>query len=155
MSNSLQPHGLQHARLPCPSLFPGVGSNSCPLRQWCYLTISSSAAHLSFCLQSFPASGSFPVTWLVAAGAQTIGASASASVFPINIHGWLPLGLTGLISLQSKGLSRAFSSTTIEGIQSSALSLLYGPTLTSTYDHWKNYTFDYTDLCWPSNVSAF
>ena len=109
----------------------------------------------SSCPQSFPASKSFPTSWLFGSGGQIIGALASASVLPINIQGWFPLGLTHLISLQSKGLSRAFSSTTIWSIHSSALSLLYGPTLTSAHDHWKNYSFDYTDLCWPSNVSAF
>ena len=86
MSDSLQPHGLQHTRLPCPSLSPGVCSNSCPLSQWCSLTISSSAALFSFCFQSFPASGSFPVSWLFASGGPSIGASASASVFPVKIR---------------------------------------------------------------------
>ena len=112
MSNSLQPHGLQHARLTCPSLATGVCSNSCPLSRWCHPTISSSVA-LFFCLQSFPALGSFPRSWLFASGGQSIGASASASVLPMNIQGWFPLGLTGLISLLSKGLSRVFSSSTV------------------------------------------
>ena len=112
MSDSLQPHGLQHTRLLCPSLPPGVCSNSCPVSQWCHLTISSSATLFSFCLQSFPASGSFPVSWLFESGGQTIGASASSSVLPMNIQDWFPLGLTGLISLLSKGLSRVFFSTT-------------------------------------------
>ena len=109
LSNSLWPHGLQHTRLCCPSLSPRVSSNSCPLSQWCYLTISSSAALFSFCLQSFPASGSFPMGQLFTSGGQSIG--ASASVLPMDIHGWFPLGLTGLISLQSKGLARAYSTT--------------------------------------------
>ena len=112
MSSSLRPHGLQHARLPCP-LSPGVFSNPCPLSQWCYLTISSSATPLFFCLQSFSASGSFPMSLLSATVIQSTGVSASASVLPMNILGWFPLRLTGLISLQSKGLSRVFSSTTI------------------------------------------
>ena len=112
MSDSLQPHGLQHTRLLCPSLPPGVCSNSCPVSRWCHLTISSSATLFSFCLQSFPASGSFPVSWLFESGGQTIGASASSSVLPMNIQDWFPLGLTGLISLLSKGLSRVFFSTT-------------------------------------------
>ena len=107
-----QPHGLQHARFPCLSLSPGVCSNSCPLSWWCYLTISSSAA-LFFCLQSFPESKSFPVSWLFTSGSQSIRASALASVLPVNMQGWFPLGLTGLISLQSKGLSRVFSSATV------------------------------------------
>ena len=113
MSNSLQPHGLQHTRLPCPSLSPGVFSNSCLLSQWCSLTNSSSAAPFSFCLHSFPASESFPVNQQFASGVS-IGASASASVLPVTIQGWFPLGLTGLISLLSKGLWRVFSSTTVQ-----------------------------------------
>ena len=106
VSNSLQPHGLQYARLPCASLSPWVCSNSCPLSWWCYLTISSSAVPLSFCLQSLLASGSFSMNQLFASGGQSIGASASASVLPMNIQGWFPLGLTGLISLQSRGLTK-------------------------------------------------
>ena len=104
----LWPHGLQHARVPCLPLFPGVCSNSCPLSWWCYLIISSSATPFSFCLQSFPASGSFPVSWLFASGGKSIGALVSASVLPVNIQGIFPLGLTlGLISLQSKGLLKS------------------------------------------------
>ena len=113
MSDSLRPHGLQHNRLPCPSPSPRICSNSCPLGQWCHPTISSSVILFSSCLQSFPALGSFPVSLLFASSGQTIGASASASVLPVNIQGWFPLVLTGCISLQSKGLSRVFSSTTI------------------------------------------
>ena len=112
MSKSLQPYGLQHTRLPCPSPSRRVCSNS-PLIQWCHPTISSSTVLFSCCLQSFPASGSFPMSQLFASSSQSIGASASASVLPMNIQGWFPLGLTGLISFQSKGLSRVFSSTTI------------------------------------------
>ena len=113
MSDSLQPHGLQHTRLLCPSVSPGVCSDSCLLNQWCYLTISSSATPFSHCLQSFPIAGSFSMSWLSASGGQSIVASASTLVHPVNIQGWFPLGLTGLISLQSKGLSRVFFSTTI------------------------------------------
>ena len=113
MSNSLQAHGLQHVRLPCPLLSPGVCSNSCPLSWWCHITISSSAVPFSSCLQSFPASGSFPMNQHFTLGSQSSGASALASVLLINIQGWFPLGLAGLISLQSKGLSRIFSSTTV------------------------------------------
>ena len=98
MSNSLRPHGLQHARPPCPSPTSGVCSNSCPLSQWCHPTISSSATPVSSCPQSFPASGSFPVNQLFTSGGQSIGASASASVLPVNIQDWFPLGWTGLIS---------------------------------------------------------
>ena len=117
MSNSLLPHGLQQDRLPCPSPSPRVCSNSCPLSQWCHPTISSSVVPISSHLQSFPASGSFPMSWLFPSGGQSIGASASASVFPKNIQGWFPLGQTGLNSLLSKGLSRVFSSTTVQNHQ--------------------------------------
>ena len=112
MSNSLRPHGLQHARLPCPSLSPKLCSNPCPLNQWCYLT--TSATPFSFCYQSFPASGSFPVSQLSKSGGQSIGTSASASILPMNIQGWFPWGLTGWISLQSKGFSKVFSSTIVQ-----------------------------------------
>ena len=113
MSYSLRPHGLQYARLFCPSPSPIVCSNSCPLCQWCHPTFSSSV--ILSCLQSFPESRSFPVSQLFASGGQNIG--ASASVLPMNIQGWFPLGLTGWISLQSKGLSRVFSSSTIQKYQ--------------------------------------
>ena len=117
VSSSLWPRGLQHIRLPCPSLSPRVCSNSCLLSQWCYLIILSYATLFSFCLQSFPASGSFSVSWLFTLGGQNISSSPSASVLPMNTQGWFPLGLTGLISLQFKGLSRVFSSTTIRKYQ--------------------------------------
>ena len=107
MSNSLQPHGLQHTRLSCPSLSPGVCLNSYPLSWWCHPTISSSVTLFSSCPQSFPASWSFLMSWLFASGGQSIGASASPSVLPMNIQGGLPLGLTGWISLLFKGLSRS------------------------------------------------
>ena len=114
MSDSLRPHGLQHARLPCPSPTPGAYSNSCPLHQWCHPTISSSVIPFSSHLQSFPASGSFPVGRFFKSDGQSIGVSASASVLPVNIQDWFPLGLTGLISLQSKGLSRVLLNTTVQ-----------------------------------------
>ena len=114
MSSSLQPHGLQHARLPCPLPNPGACSNLCPLSPWCHPTISSSVIPFSSWLQSFPASGSFPVSQFFASGGQSIGASASASVLPMNIQDWFPLGWTGWISLQSKGLSRVFSNATVQ-----------------------------------------
>ena len=113
LSDSLRPHESQHARPPCPSPTPGACSNSCPLSRWCYTTISSSVAPFSSCLQSFPASGSFPVSQFASCG-QSIGVSASASVLPMNIQDWYPLGLTGLISLQSKELSRVFSNTRVQ-----------------------------------------
>ena len=106
MSDSLRPHGLQQARLPCPSLPPGARSNSYPLNWWCRPSISSSVTLFSSCPQSFPASGSFPMSCLFTSGGESIGASASASVLLVSIQGWFPLGLTGLISLPSKGLSR-------------------------------------------------
>ena len=106
MSNSLRPHGSQHARPPCPSSTPGVYPNSCPLSQWCYPTISFSVVPFSFCLQSFPASGSFQRSRLFKLGSQSIGVSASTSVLPMNTQDWSPLGWTGWISLQSKGFSR-------------------------------------------------
>ena len=112
MSNSLQPHGLQHTRLPCSSPSPGVYQNPCPLSRWCHPTISSSVIPFSSCLQSFPALGSFLMSQLFRSGSQSIGASASV-VSPSNDYQyWFPLGLTGLISLQSKGISRVFSNTT-------------------------------------------
>ena len=142
MSNSSGPHGPQHARPPCLSPTSRVYSNSSPLSQWCHRTISSSVIPFSSCPQSFPAAESFQMSQLFASGAQSIGASASISVFPMIIQSWFPLGLTGLISLQSKGLSRVFSNTTIWSINSSALSFPYGPTLTSIHDYWKNHSFD-------------
>ena len=114
LSNSLWPHGLQHPRHLLPSLCPRACSNSCPLSRWCHPTISSSVVPFSSCLQSFPASGSFQMSQLFTSGGQRIGASASASVLPMNIQGCFPLGLTGWISLQSKVLSRFFSNTTVQ-----------------------------------------
>ena len=113
MSDSLRPHGLQHTRLFCTPLSPRVCSNSRPLSWWCYLTISSSAAAFSFCLPPFPASRSFPMSQLLQSGSQSIRASAMASVLLKNSQGWIPLGLTGLLSLWSKNLLRVFSSTTV------------------------------------------
>ena len=112
-ADSLRPHGLQHTRLPCPSLSPGICSNSFPSSWWCHPTISSSVVPFSSCLQFCPASRSFPVSQLFTSGDQNIGASASASVLPMNIQGWFPSGLAGLISLLSRGLPRVFSSTTV------------------------------------------
>ena len=158
MSDSLWPHGLQHAWLPCPSLSPRVCSNSRPLSQWWYLTVSSSAAPFSFCLQFFPASGSFSISWIFASGGQSIGASASASVLSMNVQDWFPLGLTDLISFLSKGLSRVFPSTTIQkhyffGVQLSWWS-------NSDIHIWLEKllflrTFVYMDLCPQCNVSPF
>ena len=114
MSDSLRPRELQHDRLPCPSPTPGVYSNSCPSNRWCLPAISFSVVPFSSCPQSFPASGSFPMSQLFTSGGQSIGLSASASVLPVNIQDWFPLGWPGWISLQSKGLSRVFSNTTVQ-----------------------------------------
>ena len=137
----------------CPSSSPGVCSNSCPLGQWCYPTISSSVILFSH-LQSFPASRSFLMCQLFTLGGQSIGASTSASVFPMHIQGWFPLGLTGLISLQSKGLSRVFSKTTVQKHQFFGAQPSLWPN--SHIHTWleKPY-FDSMDLCWQSDVSAF
>ena len=149
MSDSLWPHGLQHARLPCPSPTPRAYSNSCPLSRWCHPTISSSVSPFSSHLQSFSTSQLF------ASGGQSIGVSASASVLPMNIQDWFPLGWTGLISLHSKGFSRVFSNTTVQKLQFFGAQFSLWSTLTSIHDYWKNHCFDETDLCWQSNVSAF
>ena len=114
MIDSLGPHGLQHARLPCPSPAPRACSSSCRLSWWSHPTILFSVIPFFSCLLSFPASGSFPMNRLFVSGGQSTGASASASVLPLNIQGWCPLGWTGWISLQSKGLSRVFSNTTVQ-----------------------------------------
>ena len=140
LSGSLWPYGLQHTRLPCPSSSSRACSNSCPLSWWCHPTISSSVVPFSSRLQSFPASGTFPMSWLFSSGDQSVG--ASASVLPMNIQDWFPLGLTGLVSWQSKGLSRVFSNTTVQKNRFFVLSLLYCSTLTSILDYWKNHSFD-------------
>ena len=111
---SLRHHGLQHSRPPCPSPTPRVHPNSCPLSQWCHPTISSSVVSFSSCLQSFPGSGSFPVSQFFPSSGQSIGVSASTSVLPMNTQDWSPLGWTGWISLQSKGFSRVFTNTTVQ-----------------------------------------
>ena len=155
VSNSLWPHGLQHARPPCPSPAPGADSNSCSLNQWCHPTISSSVVPFSFHLQSFPASRSFQMSQFFAPGGQRIGVSASASVLLMTIQDWFPLGSTGLISLLSKGLSKVFFSTTISKHQVFS-------TQTSLWSNSQIHTrllekplpwLD--DLCWQSNVSTF
>ena len=114
VSDSLRPHGLQHSRPPCLSPTPGVHPNPCPLSRWCHPTISSSVVPYSSCLQSFPASGCFQMSQLFTSGSQSIGVSATASVLPMTIQDWFPLGLTGWISLLSMGLSRVFSNTTVQ-----------------------------------------
>ena len=140
VSDSLWPHGLQHARPPCPSPTSGVHSNLHPFSQWCHPSISSSVVPFSSCLQSFSASGSFQMSQFLISGGQSIG--VSASVLPMNIQDWFPLGLTGLISLQSNGLSRVFPTPHFKIIISSVLSFCYSPNLTSIHDNWKNHSFD-------------
>ena len=125
-----------HARPPCPSPTPRVHSNSCPLSRWCHPTTSSSVIPFSSCPQSLPASGSFQMSQFFTSGGQSTGVSASAWVLPMNIQDWCALGWTGWISLQTKGLSR------VKSINSSVFSFLYGPTLTSIHDHWKNHSLD-------------
>ena len=153
---TLPPHEPQDTRPPCPSPTPRVHPNLCPLSQWCHPTISSSVVPFSSCSQSFPASGSSPVSQLFTSGGQIIGVSASTSVLRVNTQDWSPLGWTGWISLHSTGLSRESSPTPqFKSISSLVLSFLYSPTLTSIHDHWKNHNLDQADLCWQSNVSAF
>ena len=153
--DSLQLHVLQYTRIPCPSSIPGACSYLYPLSRWCHSTISTSVVPFSSCLQSFQASGSFPMSQFFTSGGQSIGASASALVLPMNIQEWFPLGLTGLISLQSKGLSRVFSNTTVKKHQFFSAQPSFGPTLSSIHDYWENHGFDYTDFCWQNNISAF
>ena len=138
---TLQPHGLQQARLPCPSPTPGVHSNSCPLGRWCHPNISSSVIPFS-CLQSYPASGSFPMSQFFASGCQSIEVSASASVFPMNIQDWFILGWTGWIFLHPRESQESFPTTQFKSINPSVLSFLYSPTLTSVHDYWKNHSLD-------------
>ena len=150
----LETPGPQHTRPPCPSPTPGVYSNSSPLSQWCHPTISSSVVPLSSCLQSLPASGSFQKSALHWGG-QSIEISASTSVFPMNTQDWSPLGWTGWISLLSNGLSRVFFNTAVQKHHFfSSKSSLWSKFHIHT-DYWKNHSFDYTDLCRQSNVSAF
>ena len=142
-------HRLQHTRLPCLSPSLEVCSNSCPLSQWCHPTISSSVIPFSSCPQSFPASGSFPMSRLFASDGQSIG--ASALVLPMNILGdWLAWSPCSIKDSQESSPAPQF-----EGISSSALRLFYCPALTSAHDYWKNHSFDYMDLCRQSHVSAF
>ena len=155
MSSSVQSHGLQHARLPCPSLPPGVCSNSCPLSRWYHPTIWASVTPFSFCPQPFPASGSFPMSQLFVSGGRRIGASASTSFLPMNIQDWFPVGWTVDLLAVHGTLQSLLTAPRSKSVNSSALILLYGPTLTSVNDWWKNHSFDYMDLCRESDVSAF
>ena len=152
MSDSLRSHGLQHT---APLTFT-ISQNLFKFMsvEWCYLTTLSSAALLSFCLQCFPASGSFPMSQLFISGSQMIGAPASASVLPVNIQGWFPLGLTGW-SLPVQGTLKSSPTPQFKSIHFLVLSLLYGPTLTFVHDYWENHSFNYVDFCRQSDVSAF
>ena len=127
----------------------------CQSSRWGHPAILSSVVPFSSRPQSLPASGSFPMSQLFTGGSQSTVVSASASVLPMNTQDWSPLGWTGWISLQSKGLSGVFSRPQFKSINSSALCFLHSPTLTSIHDHWKNHSLDQMDLCWQSNVSAF
>ena len=151
MSDSWRPHGLQHTRPPCPSPTPGVYPNSCPLSWWCPPTTSFSVVPASSCLQSYPASGAFSTSQLFASGGQSIRVSASASVLPMKTQDWSPLGQTGGIFLQSKGLSRVFSNTTVQKHQLLGTQLFYSPTFISIYDYWewsnRYWQFDFQFLC--------
>ena len=140
--DSLQPHESQDARPSCPSPTPGVYSNSCPSSRWCHPTISSSVIPFSSHPQSFPASGSFPMSQFFTSGGQSIGVSASTSVLPMSIQDWFPLEWTGWISLQSKGLQESSLTPQFKSINSSVLSFLHSPTLTSIHDYRKNHSFD-------------
>ena len=142
MSDSLQPHGLQYARPPCPLPTPRAYSNSCPLSQWCHPTISSPLIPFSS-LQSFPASGSFPMSELFASGGQCIWVSASTPLLPMNIQDWSLLGWTGLDLLASpRNSQESFPTPHFKSINSLVLSFLYSPTLTSIRDYWKNHSLD-------------
>ena len=153
MYPTLQPNGLQLTRLHYLSPSPRACSHSCPLNKWCHPTILSTVISFS-CLQSFPASGSFLMSQLIASGGQGVGASASASVLPVNIQVLFPLGLTGWI-LQSRDSQESSPTLQLQSINSLVLILLYGPTLISIHDYWKNHSFDYTNFCWQSNISPF
>ena len=142
VSDSLWTQESQHARPPCPSSTPRVHSNSCSSSWWFHRTISSSIVPFSSCPQSLPASGSFPISQLFAWSSQNIGVSASASVPPMNTQDWSPLGWTGWISLQSKGSQESSPTPQFKSINSSVLSFLHSPTLTSIHDYWKNHSRD-------------
>ena len=155
MSDSLWSHESQNVRPPCPSPTLGVYSNLCLSNRWCHSAVSSSVIPFSSSPQSLPASGSFPVSQLFPSDGRSIGVSASASVLPMNTQDWSPLEWM-IGSLWSPRNSQESSSTPqFKSINSSALSFLHSPTLTSIRDHWKNHSLDWTDLCWQSNVSAF
>ena len=156
VSDSLWPHGLQHTRLPCSSPSPRACSNSCLLGHWYHPVISSSVIPFSSCFQSFPASGSFPISQFFTSGGLSTEASESASILPMNIQDWFSLGnwLVGS-PCSPRDFQESSPTPQFKSINSSVLNLLYSLTLTSIHDYWKNLNFGYTDLCWQSNVSAF
>ena len=142
VSNSLQPHELQHARPPCLSPIPGVHPNSCASSRWCHPAISSSVVPFSSCSQSLPGSESFPMSQLFPWGGQSTGVSALASFLPMNTQGWSPLGWTGWISCSLRDSQESSPTPQFKSISSSVLSFLHSPTLTSIHDHWKNHSLD-------------
>ena len=154
MSDSLQPHGLQHPRLLCPLISHGACSDSRLLSRCCRLIMAPSAAPF-FLPSVFPSIRVFSVSWLFASGGQSIGASASAWVLSMNSQSWFPLRWTGLISLCPRSFQESFPTPQFKSSSPLELSLLYGPTLTSIRGYWKNHSFDYTNLCWQSDASAF
>jgi len=147
MDCSMPDFPVPHHLSECPS--------SCSLDRWCHPAVSSSDALFSFCPQSFPASGTFPMSHLFTSDDHNTGASALASVLPVNIQGCSPLRLTGLLSLLFEGLSGVFPASQFKGINSLAFCLLYGPALSNICDHWEDHSLDYVNLCQQSNVSAF
>ena len=142
VSDSLRPHEPQQARSPCPSPAPGVHPNPCPLSRWCHPTISSSVVPFSSCPQSFPASGSSQMSQPFTSGGQSIGVSASTSVLPMKTQDWSPLRWTGWISLGPRDSQESPPTPQMKSINSSVLSFLYGPTLTSIHDYWKNHSLN-------------
>ena len=154
VSDSLQLHEPQHARLPCPSQTPRVYPNPCPLSRWRHPTISSFVVPFSSCPQSFPASGSFQMSQLFPSGGQSTGVSALTPALPMNTQAWSPLGWIGGSPCSPRDSQKSSPTPQFKSFNSSALSFLYSPTLTSIHDYWKNHSFD-LNLCWQSNVSAF
>ena len=155
VSDSLRPHGLQNDTPPCPSPTPGTCSNSCPLSRWCHATILSSVVPFSSYLLCFLASGSFPMSLLFTSGGQSIGASVSASVCPMYIQDWFPLGWTPWPPFSPRDSQESSPTPQFKSINSLVLSCLYSPILTSIHDYWKNHSFDSMEFSWQSSGFAF
>jgi len=155
MSDSLQPHGLQHARAHCSSPTPGAWAHSCPSSWWFHPTISSSVKLFCSCLQSFPVTGFFLMIQFFTSVGQSIGGSISASVLPMNIQVWFPLGWLGGSPWSSRDSQESCPKPQFKTIYSSLLTILYGATVTYIHDNWKNHSFDYTELFQQINVSTF